>query len=78
MIEEAMDQDEEGRRWKSKADGKRDEYLEKKVMEAEQTRQAEEGEAASSAVIGTGAAEEEEERKPEEVPVPEDTEEERA
>lgn len=75
-IEEAMDEDEAGRRWKKRADEKKDEYLEKKVMEAEQPRQAEEEKAASSTGNGAGAGVEEEEKQFENVPVPEDPDEE--
>ena len=57
-----MHQDEKGRRWKSKSDEKRDQYLEKKVMEAEQTRQEEAEETNPSASIDTGARESEEQQ----------------
>ena len=34
-----MEKDDEGKRWKQKADDKRDQYLEQEVMEAVQARQ---------------------------------------
>ena len=59
-----MEKDDEGRRWKQKANDKRDDYLEKKVMEADKVR--EEAEEANRTGSGEGACPAEEEEEAEE------------
>ena len=49
-----MEKDEEGRRWKQKADDKRDQYLKQKVMEVEQACQKAQGEENPSASLFCG------------------------
>lgn len=81
-IEAEMEKDEEGRTWKRKSDGKRDQYLDQKVKEAEEERQKQEEtekKVDSSDVNDTGVDKDEkgseEGEKPEDIPVPADEEE---